>query len=85
MNGPDHYRNAEQLLAKADRYASSDWPMETGETKADIIAAAQAHATLANAAATALLAVTDARRPGGALVPLDEVPAGLYDWAVAAQ
>lgn len=52
--GPEHYREAERLLTQAGRYASSDWPLETGERKADILVAAQVHATLALVASTTL-------------------------------
>ena len=45
--GAEHYREAERLLTQAEQYVSSDWPLETGESKADILAAAQVHATLA--------------------------------------
>jgi hypothetical protein len=53
--GPDHYREAERLLAGRTLPATEDgtetfWVPAT----ADDIAAAQAHATLALAAATAL-------------------------------
>lgn len=51
MNGPDHYREAERLLEHADHDVSENWPAQTGEHKADILAAAQVHATLAHAAA----------------------------------
>lgn len=51
MNGPEHYREAERLLTQADSDVSENWPAQTGEHKADILAAAQVHATLAHAAA----------------------------------
>lgn len=54
MTGPEHYKEAERLLEFADRRVSETWAAETGEQKADVIAAAQVHATLALAAATAL-------------------------------
>lgn len=47
MNAQEHFDEAERLLARADRYVSTDWPLETGEQKADIISAAQTHAMLA--------------------------------------
>lgn len=50
MNGLDHYREAERLLAQARRDVSLNIETQTGERKADILAAAQAHATLAGAA-----------------------------------
>lgn len=53
MRGPDHYREAERLLGVAEQRVSENWPAESGEHKADILAAAQVHATLALAAATA--------------------------------
>lgn len=43
----DHAAEARKHIAIADRNASSDWPQLTGEHKADILAAAQVHATLA--------------------------------------
>ena len=43
----DHAAEASRLLANADRMVSNDWPLETGEFKTDILAAAQVHATLA--------------------------------------
>ncbi|MEU7855233.1 hypothetical protein [Nonomuraea sp. NPDC049141] len=52
MTGPEHYRKAEELLADAEdpnRVANH-------EDRLKLILAAQAHATLAHAAATALLA-----------------------------
>ncbi|QOV97193.1 hypothetical protein [Rhodococcus pyridinivorans] len=42
-----HIRKAEELLEIADRDVSLNWPSMTGEHKADILAAAQVHATLA--------------------------------------
>lgn len=52
MTGPEHYKEAERLLANADRDVSENWPASTGERKSDVIAAAQVHATLALTAAT---------------------------------
>ncbi|BDC71052.1 hypothetical protein [Prescottella equi] len=52
MNGAQHYAEAERLLALADGDVSENWPVQVGERKADILAAAQVHATLAQAAAT---------------------------------
>ena len=43
----DHAAEARALLANADRYVTEDWPVQAGEHKADILAAAQVHATLA--------------------------------------
>ena len=54
MTGPEHYREAERLLLVADRDVSENWAVTTGEQKADVLATAQVHATLALAAATAL-------------------------------
>ncbi len=52
MTGPEHYREAEQLLAVA--FASEDTTFEGHNPEADrLIAAALVHATLAQAAATA--------------------------------
>ncbi|RPK76398.1 hypothetical protein EES45_23180 [Streptomyces sp. ADI97-07] len=54
MNGPEHYREAETLLADAD--SSKLTTYEGDNPEADrTIATAQVHATLALAAATALL------------------------------
>lgn len=49
--GPDHYRTAEDLLVQADELAA-EYGGEAGQM---LIAAAQVHATLALAAATALV------------------------------
>lgn len=50
MNGPEHYREAEALLAIAERHITEDpRDMRISEVSAD---AAQVHATLALAAAT---------------------------------
>lgn len=46
--GAEHYRKAEELLAKASAGG------QTHQSSRDLIAAAQVHATLANAAATAI-------------------------------
>lgn len=54
MTGPDHYRKAEQLLAESHTVLR---PNDEGPCEADrVIAEAQVHATLALAAATALIA-----------------------------
>jgi hypothetical protein len=50
MNGPEHYRKAEELLAAAGSSAA-EWSVKQ----------AQVHAILALAAATALHGVTDHR------------------------
>jgi len=52
MNGPEHYLEAETLLAIADQEVSDNMAFNTGELKADILAAAQVHATLALVAAS---------------------------------
>lgn len=46
MNGPEHYREAERLIAAADRL--DDFP---SEEYAQLVATAQAHAALAGVAA----------------------------------
>jgi hypothetical protein len=43
----DHYAEAERLLRLADSEPSLNWAVTCGETKADVLAAAQVHATLA--------------------------------------
>jgi len=53
MSGPEHYHAAELLLAEARE--------QPGEGSARSMAAAQVHATLALAAATALHGVSDHR------------------------
>lgn len=54
MTGPEHYREAEQLLT--DAFSSKLTTYEGENPEADrLIAAAQVHATLALAAATALI------------------------------
>jgi hypothetical protein len=50
MTGPEHYRKAEELLGQADQLLDGDEP--SAATWA--IGIAQAHATLALAAATAI-------------------------------
>ncbi len=57
MTGPEHYREAERL---ANAAATADLPF--GHLSSDeTLALAQVHATLAHAAATALVATTDTR------------------------
>lgn len=51
MTGPDHYRKAEELAAKAHRLLGQG---EGQDTAAVWAAVAQVHATLAHAAAAAL-------------------------------
>jgi hypothetical protein len=43
----EHTAEARLALEYAMRDVSENWPLQTGETKADIIAQAQVHATLA--------------------------------------
>lgn len=63
MNGPDHYREAERLLAAARE--SKETTFEGHNPEADReIAAAQVHATLALTAATAMQAAVDGSEPG---------------------
>lgn len=50
-SGPEHYLIAEQLLDRAAEDVSANMAYSTGEYKADLIAAAQVHATLAQVAA----------------------------------
>lgn len=52
MNGIGHYRESERLLARADSDVSANFPVNTGESKSDILTAALVHAVLAQAAAT---------------------------------
>ena len=51
MTGPDHYRKAEELAAKAPEYLGQGEGQHSAAVWADV---AQIHATLALAAATAL-------------------------------
>jgi hypothetical protein len=67
VNGPEHYRQAEQLLR-----STLPW---VPPTPADV-ARAQVHATLALAAATALAPV---RRPDGRYAPTGDYD----DWCAA--
>ncbi len=57
MNGPDHYRESERLLGEVERTPDA-WG-EAAEYCRQQLAAAQVHATLALAAATAYRAVCD--------------------------
>jgi hypothetical protein len=52
MTGPEHYQRAEQLLDWAAAIAAED--SGTPEDRLSLLAEAQAHATLALAAATAV-------------------------------
>ncbi|MDV6267044.1 hypothetical protein [Rhodococcus globerulus] len=47
MSNIPHYLEAERLLNEAELDVSANWPSRTGETKADILAAANVHALLA--------------------------------------
>lgn len=58
MNGSEHYRQAERLLALAGASKQTSYEGENPEADRDI-AAAQVHATLALAAATAMAAPVD--------------------------
>ena len=58
MTGPEHYRPAEQLAGKADEYLGQGEGQDTAGAWA---AAAQVHATLARAAATAVDSPADSR------------------------
>lgn len=51
MNGPEHYREAERLIAQANKIQHDQGP---GCGSDEVLAEAQVHATLALAAATAL-------------------------------
>jgi hypothetical protein len=74
MTGPEHYREAERLLAESQTIHR---PNDEGHCEADrTIAEAQVHATLALAAATAL---NDNATDAGGL-PLEDFTA----WAEAA-
>lgn len=74
--GPWHYREAERLLAEAKNDDSGRWTT--------LIAAAQAHATLALAAAQALSAITGSSAPLGhpvhQLADDDETVTALNQW-----
>ena len=73
MTGPEHYRTAEQLL---------DWAANSepgGETERYRLSAAQVHATLALAAATALTAGDDDYH-----ADYHAVQAGMTEWRTVA-
>lgn len=61
MTGPEHYIEAERLLAEA----STDGADGTYFVRPESLAAAQVHATLALAAATAMGAPVDSDNEGG--------------------
>jgi hypothetical protein len=50
----EHYLEAERLLELADSNVSANWEFQTGESKADVLRAAQVHATLATVRMPAL-------------------------------
>jgi hypothetical protein len=59
--GPEHYRKAGELAATADEVMDADWGLyasmsteERLQRRMGLLAAAQVHATLATAAATAI-------------------------------
>lgn len=56
MNGIEHYESAERLLSKALMFRSDTDSTPTDPGATHLVAAAQVHATLALAAATALVA-----------------------------
>jgi len=62
MTGPEHYREAERLLTMAHRFTYGD--ANDPATGAALAAEAQAHATLALTAATAMQAGVDGAEPG---------------------
>jgi hypothetical protein len=62
MTGPEHYREAERLLAHAAALNPRNEDARAEATAAAV--EAQAHATLALAAATAMQAAVDGSEPG---------------------
>ncbi|RSS51392.1 hypothetical protein [Streptomyces sp. WAC01280] len=62
MTGPEHYREAERLLRVAHRFTYGDGADAT--VGAALATEAQAHATLALAAATAMGSAVDGTEPG---------------------
>ncbi|MFF1282196.1 hypothetical protein [Streptomyces sp. NPDC058299] len=62
MTGPEHYREAERLLKLAHRFTYGDGADPV--TGAALATEAQAHATLALTAATAMQAAVDGSEPG---------------------
>ncbi|MFB7228474.1 hypothetical protein ACFCY9_12230 [Streptomyces fimicarius] len=62
MTGPEHYRQAEWLVERAHHFTYGDGGDPV--TGAALAAQAQAHATLALAAATAMQAAVDGSEPG---------------------
>jgi hypothetical protein len=62
MTGPEHYREAERLLGMAHHFTYGDGGDPVAG--AALAAEAQAHATLALTAATAMQAAVDGSEPG---------------------
>lgn len=78
MTGPEHYHEAERLLDNAERELLAATPSQVNEAlevARDAYAAAQVHATLAQAAATAL-----ANRPA----PNSALPMDVNEWRTVA-
>lgn len=69
VSGPEHYRQAEILLDRVENFQE----VERGPSHADLLAAAQAHATLAVAAATAIPVVEFAPRDSQAQAWLNAI------------
>ena len=61
MTGPEHYAEAERLMARLAEMSNTPGPVDREATLV-ISSVAQVHATLALAAATALGAGTESRR-----------------------
>ncbi|QMU22016.1 hypothetical protein [Gordonia rubripertincta] len=85
MNGPEHYAEAERLIrAMDDRIPGSSSPLRTLPQKMYLAATAQAHATLALAAATALSGVIGnnvyASHPANQLADDPETISAVNDW-----
>lgn len=98
MNGPEHFRRAEELLDQAAEPRTWRSVTEAGpfrfdaagrvEERVELVALAQVHATLAQAAATALLGVTSntaaASHPVNQLAHDEETVIAVNDWHEAA-
>ena len=61
MTGPEHYREAERLV---NGLKTPDGAVYIEEGNEQVLAAAQVHATLAHAAASAMQAAVDGSEPG---------------------
>ena len=62
MTGPEHYREAERLIAMAREAHHADlYGHSTDDQSALVLADAQVHATLAHAAATAVSSAAETR------------------------